>query len=419
MMEGWKEVTLGDLCKHHGGKIQTGPFGSQLHQSDYVAEGIPVVMPKDINQNGIDINSVARVNLENAERLSRHKLYEDNIIFPRRGEITKCAIIKKHQVGYLCGTGCLKITVPIKIINPLFFKYFLSKKETIDWLDGNAVGATMKNLSTGILEKLPVYFPPLPIQKKIAAVLSAYDDLIENNLRRIKLLEETAQITYEEWFVRLRFPNHETTPINQETGLPEGWGKKSLSHLGTYLNGYAFKPVDLGAVGMPVIKIKEIKAGVVADTPRNLGHTIPQKYLVNAGDILFSWSASLEVVIWKSEKGILNQHLFKVTPNEDIPRCFLYLSLKESLPIFNALTTGATMKHIKRGELDFVQINVPSPEILKMFKNVGEVMINEITNITLQNTRLREARDILLPRLMSGKLDIDSYTTALPLRIAA
>lgn len=228
----------------HGGKIQTGPFGSQLHQSDYVDKGVPVVMPKDINQQGIDLSSVAKISTETAERLSRHKLHKDEIVFPRRGEITKCALIKHEQEGFLCGTGCLKITVPAKVLNPLFFRYYLAKKEIIEWLDSNAVGATMKNLSTGILQKLPVVYPPLPIQQKIASILSAYDDLIENNLKRIKILEETAQITYEEWFVRMRFPGYETTPISPETGLPEGWSKQFLGDLVTTQYGYTESAVE-------------------------------------------------------------------------------------------------------------------------------------------------------------------------------
>src|SRR4051794_19589803 len=106
MMKGWTQSTLGELCKTYGGKIQTGPFGSQLHQSDYVDEGVPVVMPKDINQQGIDLSSAARVSSETVTRLSRHKLHKDEIVFPRRGEITKCALIRQDQEGFLCGTGC-------------------------------------------------------------------------------------------------------------------------------------------------------------------------------------------------------------------------------------------------------------------------------------------------------------------------
>jgi type I restriction enzyme, S subunit len=228
---GWTETTLGALCESKGGRIQTGPFGSSLHQSDYTDEGIPVVMPKDITGMGIDTSSIARIAPETFTRLSKHKLELNDIVFPRRGEITKCALITKEYEGFLCGTGCLKISIPKQEIWPIYFRYLLALPQSIDWLDSNAVGATMKNLSAGILEKFPLRYPSPPIQIKIAGVLSAYDDLIEANLTRIKLLEEMVQITYEEWFVRLRFPGHETIPINVEVGLPEGWALANINTL--------------------------------------------------------------------------------------------------------------------------------------------------------------------------------------------
>ena len=288
------------------------------------------------------------------------------------------------------------------------YLYFAIQMQ-LKFLQNMSIGAATKFLTRGILDNLQVSIPPLPIQKKIAGVLSAYDDLIEANLKRIKLLEEMAQITYEEWFVRHRFPNHETTPINPETGLPEGWKKKSLSYLGTFMNGFPFKPDDLGVEGLPVIKIKEIKAGVVSDTPRNSGERVPSKYLVSAGDILFSWSASLEVVIWSYEVGLINQHLFKVVPNDGIPRAFLYLANKASLKIFDSLTTGATMKHIKRKELDFVEVNVPDSNLLHQFGVAVDRVIDGVLNLNRQNQLLKEARDLLLPRLMTGLIDIDDY----------
>jgi type I restriction enzyme S subunit len=262
------------------------------------------------------------------------------------------------------------------------------------------------NRNAAINQKIKL--PLIGTQQKIATILSAYDDLIENNLKRIKLLEEMAQITYEEWFVRLKFPSHETTPMDLETDLPLGWERRSLLSVADFLNGFAFKPEDLGENGYPIIKIKEIKNGVESSTPRNEGKDNPDKYIVNEGDILFSWSASLEVVIWQYETGLLNQHLFKVMPNCDIPKSFLFLALRESLPIFDNLTTGATMKHIKRKELDFVKIVVPHKDLLDEFNKFADSTFQAVLNLNRQIRFLKEARDILLPRLMTGMIDVDS-----------
>lgn len=210
--------------------------------------------------------------------------------------------------------------------------------------------------------------------------------------------------------MRMKFPNHENTPIDKATGLPVGWERKPLSSLADFLNGFAFKPSHLGDTGMPIIKIKELKNGISTDTPRNIGIEIPKKYLVNSGDILFSWSASLEVVLWSNGQGLLNQHLFKVTPINSFSRAFVYLVLKNSLSTFDGLTTGATMKHIKRSELDFVTALVPTKDVLEKFTETLEQMLNAMLNLQNQNQRLKEARDLLLPRLMSGVIDVDSLT---------
>lgn len=293
------------------------------------------------------------------------------------------------------------------------FIYYLLKTLKLEQYD---VGNANPTLNRNHIHKLDVPVPLFEVQQKIARILSAYDDLIENNLKRIKLLEEMAQITYEEWFVCLKFPGHETTPLDSATGLPVGWERRSLLSVAEFLNGYAFKPEDLGENGYPVIKIKEIKNGVDASTPRNDGKDVPAKYIVNEGDILFSWSASLEVVIWQNETGLLNQHLFKVTPNCEVEKSFLYLALKECLPIFDNLTTGATMKHIKRKELDFVKIVVPHKSILEQFDSFADSIFQSILNLNSQNRFLKEARDILLPRLMTGMIDVDTVGADLSAR---
>ena len=258
MTDEWKTVYLGDICRKYNGSIQTGPFGSQLHQSDYENNGIPVIMPKDIVNSRIDLDSVARIGFDNANRLSKHKVKSGDLIIPRRGDINKNTLIDKEQEGFICGTGCLKITPPSEILDSVYFKYYLDSSSAIDWLESNAIGATMKNLSGAILYKLPVILPNLTIQKKVAAILSAYDDLIENNLKQIRLLEEMAQITYQEWFVRLKFPNHENTPIDETTGLPIGWEYKKLGECCDITSSKRIFLSDYVEQGIPFYRSKEI-----------------------------------------------------------------------------------------------------------------------------------------------------------------
>lgn len=123
--------------------------------------------------------------------------------------------------------------------------------------------------------------------------------------------------------------------------------------------------------------------------------------------LIFSWSASLEVILWCNEKGLLNQHLFKVTPHKNTSKAFLYLALRASLPIFNNVTTGATMKHIKHKELKFVKVPIPNKNILEQFEDSVGRMLNQIIALNKQIKQLKEARDILLPRLMTGMIDVE------------
>lgn len=335
---------------------------------------------------------------------------------------TECVLLAGNNAGgifplkyYKGKFNAYQRTYVIQSKNPqvLNIKYlYFYLRPYLKAFEQEATGATTKFLTLKILNNLRVALPPVGVQKKIAAVLSAYDDLIENNCRRIDLLEQTAEELYREWFVRFRFPGHQQAKF--EKGLPVDWKRTGLGSLGTYLNGYAFKPSDLSLDGIPVIKIKEINGGVTAETPRNSGESIAKKYHFDDGAIVFSWSATLAVKVWDQGPGLLNQHLFKVAPAEGIPNSFLYFSIKFCLPIFDSLTTGSTMKHIKRKELDAVKIGLPGKVILEEFDRSASTLLQEKLKLSKANQLLVEARNQLLTRLISGKLPIDQLDIQFP-----
>lgn len=191
----WNVVKLGDIAE-----VQTGPFGSQLHQSDYVPQGVPCIMPTNIGQH-LDIISegIAHISKQDASRLSRHLVQEGDIVYSRRGDIEKCAFIQKEQTGWFCGTGCLRVRLISEEVYPHYVAYYLSTPAAKAWIVGNAVGSTMPNLNTGILKDLEIPMPSLPEQKRIAAILSSLDDKIENNRKINKNLEGQAQALFKSW----------------------------------------------------------------------------------------------------------------------------------------------------------------------------------------------------------------------------
>lgn len=202
MSSEWVETTLGDISHSQGGSIQTGPFGSQLHTSDYTEQGIPVVMPTNIGTQGISLEDIARIDRRDVERLSQHQLEIGDIVFSRRGDVTKNALIREAESGWLCGTGCLKIRVGTeRVANAQFISYYLRLPEIKDWLVRHAVGATMPNLNTGILAAVPIVLPTIKAQHRITEILGALDDRITLLRETNKTLESMAQAIFKSWFV--------------------------------------------------------------------------------------------------------------------------------------------------------------------------------------------------------------------------
>lgn len=168
--EEWSSTTLGSLCERGGGSIQTGPFGSQLHAADYVNHGVPSVMPQDIVEGQISSSRIAMVAERDAARLGRHRLQPGDIVYSRRGDVRRCALATPEHLGWLCGTGCLRVRIGNAAYAP-FVAAQLSSPRAQDWVERNAVGLTMLNLNTGILGRVPLTLPTLDEQRRIVDVL--------------------------------------------------------------------------------------------------------------------------------------------------------------------------------------------------------------------------------------------------------
>ena len=316
----------------------------------------------------------------------------------------KTAILRECDTPANTNQAVALIRIIDEKCNREYVYYYLNLPEVVKSVNSITGQSAQPNINLKQIGNIQIMLPERSVQDAVVTILSTYDSLIANNQKQIKLLEEAAQRLYKEWFVDLRFPGHETTPIAD--GIPTGWTVQSMNDIAEYINGYAFKPTDWGTVGKPIIKIKEMGSGVTADTPRNTGENIPEKYNVTAGDILFSWSATLSAMIWDEEDGLLNQHLFKVIPGEGISREFVLQSILKTLDEFSNLTTGSTMKHIQRGKLKEVKVNVPSDELMMLYKNISEPIREQILNVKRQMILLREARDRLLPKLMNGEIEV-------------
>ena len=381
----WEIAKLGDISKN----IQTGPFGSQLHQSDYSECGIPVVMPKDLVGGKISEESIARVDKTHVERLCRHKIEVGDILYSRRGDVGRCAHVTKKEEGWLCGTGCLRVTIDSEKADSRFVFFQLQHPDTIGWVEKHAVGATMLNLNTTILSSVPIRLPALEIQKRIADILSAYDDLIENNQRQIKLLEEAAQRLYKEWFVDLRFPGHENTKIVD--GVPEGWSRTNINGILTFHRGYDLTKNEMKAGRYPVIgstsiigyhnEFKIKGPGIVTGRSGSLG-----KYQL-VWDDFWPHNTSLYISNYKGHN------------------IFFVYSLLQTVD-FASLNNGGAIPTLNRNVLSNIEVIEPEKKLRDVFAKIAEPQYQKIRNLEKQNDRLKTARDLLLPKFMSGEVEV-------------
>ncbi len=252
---------------------------------------------------------------------------------------------------------------------------------------------TRASLNNDMLSALKIAVPPLPEQKVIAAALSSLDDKINLLHRQKNTLEAMAETLFRQWFVE---------------DAQEGWDEKPLSSIANFLNGLACQkyppPNDLEK--LPVLKIRELSSGI-SETADWATSQVKPGYIVEAGDVIFAWSASLMVKVWDGEKCVLNQHLFKVTSDE-FPKWFYLRWCKHHLAEFIAVAAShaTTMGHIKRGDLDTAMVLVPSPPALETMSKQMQPLLDKQIAIARQRKTLEKLRDTLLPKLMSGEVRV-------------
>lgn len=390
-MKEWRNKNLGSISI----QIQTGPFGSQLHQSDYSDIGTPVIMPKDIVDGKISDDSIARVEEAHVNRLARHKVNEGDIIYPRRGDVRKCAYTVAEQSGWLCGTGCLRVTIDNKKAVPKYVFYHLQEEKTRGWIEKHAIGATMLNLNTSILSNIPLRIPRLDVQKKIATILSRYDSLIDNYQKQIKLVEEAAQRLYKEWFVNLRFPGHENTKIVD--GVPEGWEKKSIDSIYSIKYGKNLSTKLINKSGeYPVYGANGI-----------IGYYSQANCEEQVALITSRGNGSGDVLMTYHTKAFITNNSFIVKPLERYKYCDLSFTFHFLLRAnFRAVRTGAAQPQLTNQSIHNVDVVLPSKEVIEKYCKIANPFFQEIKTFKHQLCLLAESRDRLLPKLLSGEIEV-------------
>ena len=434
MSSDWKQMTLGQLCDTQNGRIQTGPFGSQLHTTDYVEQGAPVVMPTNIIDSRISESGIARVGPRDVERLAQHKLNVGDIVFSRRGDVTKNALIRPNQIGWLCGTGCLKVRLGDEsLASARFVSYYLQHPETLEWLVRHAVGATMPNLNTDILSRVPVSIPTLDAQSKIVAVLDGIGSSIETLQQQNICLEAIAQRVFRSWFVNFD-PVHAKAagkePEAMSAELAELFPSEvENSELGPIPKDWRVVPyadvIDILSGGTPKTSVAEYWKGdipwfSVTDAPVKGQVFIlrTEKHITKAGlenspakllpshSTIISARGTVGKIGMVSGQMSINQSCYALSPKNRQDVYWVYFQTRNLVSTLKQMAHGGVFDTITRDTFRGVKVIVPPNAIFDAFSAAAKPLFNAIECNGRLMLSLTELRDHLLPRLISGKLSI-------------
>lgn len=375
--------------------IQTGPFGSQLHKEDYVETGTPIVTVEHLGNRVFTEQNLPRVSDSDKARLIKYTLSTGDIVFSRVGSVDRCSYVDKSHDGWMFSGRCLRVR-PTELVDSLYLYYYFCLEETKQFVRNIAVGATMPSINTKLLGEVEIALPDLNNQKRIAAVLSSLDDKIENNQKLNDNLYAQAKAIFDNHFINI-------------DAIPAGWRKGNLLDIANYLNGLAmqkFRPQG-NEIGLPVLKIKELRQGSCDDSSELCSLSIKPEYIIHDGDVVFSWSGSLLVDIWCGGTCGLNQHLFKVT-SDVYDKWFYYLWTAHHLARFIAIAAdkATTMGHIKREELAKAEVLIPCEEDYTSFNSIMQPIFELIISNRIESRKLAALRDELLPKLMTGEIDV-------------
>lgn len=270
-------------------------------------------------------------------------------------------------------------------------------------------GATQDNLSVDKLLSFDFLVPPLSLQQRIAGILSAYDELIENSQRRIKILEAMARALYREWFVHFRFPGHENHPraASPLGEIPQGWKVKFVKDVATVTYGFPFQSgkFKTDGIGTPVIRIRDILAGASATFTEENAES---KYHVRNGHILVGMDGDFHMNIWSSGHAYQNQRVARFDSKGEIGNFHLFLALEKPIQEFNKAIVGTTVAHLGDMHIKTIQIVWPPEDIRDKAREALEPLSEQVIALKRQAANLRRTRDLLLPRLLSGQIEVEA-----------
>ncbi len=392
----FNSVVLGDVAEVT--KLAGFEFTKYIEYND--TGEIIALRALNLRDGKLDLTDIKRIDRSVSEKLPRSKLYINDILLTYTGNgYGDCAIVEENDKYHLAPNIC-KIVPNTDKINPYYLYSVIRSKYFYQQMANYIGGSSQPTIPMKTIRVLQIPYPEIAIQTRIATILQSINRKIVLNTKINENLEQQAQAIFKSWFVDFE-------PFGGV--MPDDWKSANLLDIADYLNGLAmqkYRPVN-DEVGLPVLKIKELRQGFCDDNSELCSPNIKGDYIVQDGDVIFSWSGSLLVDFWCGGKCGLNQHLFKVS-SKSFDKWFYYIWTKYHLNRFIAIAAdmATTMGHIKRSELEKSLVLIPNEtdyvEIGNLLKPIYEtIIINRI-----ENQRLATLRDTILPKLMNGEIDV-------------
>lgn len=368
---------------------------------DYWGGDIPWISPKDLTDyKSVYISKGENFLTEKGLKSGTRLLPKNTLLFSSRAPIGYVAL----AANPICtNQGFKSIVCDEKQVVPLYLYYYM--KANLDYIKLFGTGATFPEISGKTMGKIKVeIFKSLDVQHRIASILSTYDSLIENNAKRIRLLEKMAENLYKEWFVRFRFPGHEN--VEMENGLPKGWKMTNLFDVADVTYGFAFKSNKFcdNAELNPVVRIRDIQEN---HTNTYTDEQCEDKYLIGKNAILIGMDGIFHMCLWNGERAYMNQRVVMLNSKEKgVCNYLLYLAIRPQIKYWEQVISGTTVVHLGDKHLRKVKVLLPEKAILEKANSIISRAMDEKNILQHQTSLLARQRDLLLPRLMSGKLEV-------------
>jgi len=388
----WKQVQL-----QHIASVQTGPFGSQLHNKDYVLVGTPIVTVEHLGERKMTRKNLPHISEADKNRLSKYLLQYGDLLFSRVGSVDRCSWVSEDEDGWMFSGRCLRVRPinPEKIYHKYLY-YFFNLESTKNFVRDIAVGATMPSINTQLLSEIPISYPDIVEQRRIGDILSCLDDMIENNNAINHRLEEMAQAIFKSWFVDFEpwggvMPNH--------------WRAGTLSEIAKITMGQSPDGVSYNEIGDGTVFYQGRAEFGLRFPTRRLFTTQPKR-MAAKGDVLVSIRAPVGDLNVTFESCCLGRGLAGIQSNSDCQSFVLYtmFALKQQLEMFNG--EGTVFGSINKDDMANLPVLIPPDNMIHRFEELIRPIDATIEANYAESCYLQDTRDTLLPRLMSGELSV-------------